>query len=113
MNGFLFDENLPLIPSLKVSLPIVHARDVGSRPTDSELWNYARRHNLAIVSKDSDFSQRMILSEPPPRVIHLRVGNMRYRDFVLWLERVWPHIEAAVLNHKLIIAYLDRIEAID
>jgi len=30
---------------------------------------------------DVDFSDRIASSQPPPRVIHLRFGNMRRNDF--------------------------------
>ena len=112
MRGFLFDENLPRVPSLQASLPVTHALDLGWRPTDSQLWSHAQQHDLAIVSKDADFSQRIVLGAPPPRVIHLRVGNMRGRDFAAWLKRVWPQIESAITTHKLVNAYRDRIEAV-
>ena len=80
MRGFLFDENLPRVPSLQTRLPVTHALDLGSRPTDSQLWTHALQNVLAIVTKDADFSQRIVLAVPPPRVIHLRVGNMKGRE---------------------------------
>ena len=112
MRGFLFDENLPRVHSLQTRLPVTHALDLGSRPTDSRLWDHARQNDLAIVTKDADFSQRIVLGEPPPRVVHLRVGNMRGRDFATWLERIWPQIGSAIAAHKLINVYRDRIEAV-
>jgi predicted nuclease of predicted toxin-antitoxin system len=112
MKGFLFDENLPRVLSLQTGLPIRHALDLGSRLTDSQLWAHAKQHDLAIVTKDADFSQRIVLGVPPPRVVHLRVGNMRGRDFAAWLGRVWPQIEAAIATHKLVNVYRDRIEAV-
>jgi predicted nuclease of predicted toxin-antitoxin system len=112
MRGFLFDENLPQVPSLKSVWPIAHARELGARLTDSELWLHAREHDLVIVTKDADFSQRIVLSAPPPRVVHLRVGNMRRSDFELWLRSFWPRLESLVSTHKLVIAYRDRIETI-
>ncbi|HEV2381841.1 MAG TPA: DUF5615 family PIN-like protein [Terriglobia bacterium] len=112
MNGLLFDQNLPRVPSLETTLPIIQASELGPRPTDSELWAYARRHDLAIVTKDADFSQRIILADPPPRVVHLRVGNMRRIEFVAWLEHVWPRIESAVRWNKLVNVYRDRIEVV-
>ena len=66
MRGFLFDENLPRVPSLPTRLPVTHALDLGSRPTDSQLWTHALRNDLAIVTKDADFSQRIVLVAPPP-----------------------------------------------
>jgi predicted nuclease of predicted toxin-antitoxin system len=112
MRGFLFDENLPCVPSLQTCLPVTHALDLGARPTDSQLWTHAQQNDLVIVTKDADFSQRIVLGAPPPRVIHLRVGNMRRREFAAWLERIWPRIESSVATHKLVNVYRDRIEAV-
>ena len=33
-----------------------------------------------------------MLSDPPPKVIHLRLGNMRLRDLFIFLQRVWPQL---------------------
>jgi predicted nuclease of predicted toxin-antitoxin system len=112
MRGFLFDENLPRVPSLQAGLPVTHALDLGSRPTDSRLWAHAQQNDLAIVTKDADFSQGIVLGVPPPRVVHLRVGNMRGREFAVWLNRIWPQIESAIAGHKLLNVYRDRIEAV-
>ncbi len=112
MRGFLFDENLPRVPSLQTRLPVTHALDLGSRPTDSQVWAHAQANDLAIVTKDADFSQRIVLVAPPPRVVHLRVGNMRRRDFAVWLERIWPRIESALASNKLVNVSRDRIETV-
>ena len=112
MRGFLFDENLPRVPSLQTRLPVTHALDLGSRPTDSRLWTYAQQNDLAIVTKDADFSQRIVLGEPPPRVVHPRVGNRRRRDFAAWLEHIWPQIDSTIATHKLVTAYRYRIEGV-
>jgi predicted nuclease of predicted toxin-antitoxin system len=112
MRGFLFDENLPRVPALPTRLSVTHALELGARPTDSQLWAHAQHNDLAIVTKDADFSQRIVLASPPPRVIHLRVGNLRGRDFAAWLESTWPLIESTSATHKLVNVYRDRIEAV-
>jgi predicted nuclease of predicted toxin-antitoxin system len=112
MTGFLFDQNIPRVPSLQTSLPIIHTAELGPRPTDSEIWACAKRNNLVIVTKDADFTQRIVVAAPPPRVVHLRVGNMRRAEFANWLERVWPGIESAVRTHKLVIVYRNLIELV-
>jgi predicted nuclease of predicted toxin-antitoxin system len=33
------------------------------RAPDEAIWNYARTHHLAIVSKDSDFHQRSVVEK--------------------------------------------------
>jgi len=65
-----------------------------------------------IVTKDADFSDRLMVDPSPPKVMHLRFGNMRKRVFHTFLAIVWSRIEKLVIDHKLINVYLDRIEAI-
>jgi predicted nuclease of predicted toxin-antitoxin system len=75
----LFDENLSprLVDVLGREYPgSVHVRSVGLRGAeDARIWQYAREHELAIVSKDNDFRQRSFLEGSPPKVIWLEVGN--------------------------------------
>lgn len=111
MKGFLFDENLPSRLTIKPSLPIVLAKTLGESPSDAALWDYARSHHLAIVSKDADFSDRILISYPPPWIIHLRFGNLRRAAYHDLLVRMWPRIEALLPEYKLICVYKDRIES--
>ena len=112
LKGFLFDENLPAKVLFTPGWPVVHARDVGVSASDTALWTYARQKELAIVSKDADFSHRIMIGAPPPWVVHLRIGNMQRRDFHSALARMWPAIELLLPEHKLVNVYLDRIEAV-
>ena len=112
MTGFLFDENLPAVSGLSARFTVVHVASLGTRMSDSRLWEYAKRHDLAIVTKDADFSQRIILASPPPRVVHLRCGNMRRRDFETWLTACWSRIEKAAKTHKLVNVFRDRIQSV-
>jgi predicted nuclease of predicted toxin-antitoxin system len=72
VNGFLFDSNLPSHIRFAPGLPIVHASVLGKAATDTELWEYARQSDFVKVTKDADFSERIITATPPPRVVHLR-----------------------------------------
>ena len=112
MKGLLIDENLPLPTAPPTTLPIVHSRQLGAQPSDSFLWQHAIAHDFVTVSKDADFSERIQLSEPPPRVAHLRVSNMRRTDFIQWLYKQRPAIEAALPQHKLVNVYHDHLELI-
>ncbi len=42
---------------------------------DIAIWNYARDHGFAIVSKDSDFQQLSFLYGAPTKVVWIRRGN--------------------------------------
>ena len=70
MNGFLFDENLPIKIQFTPSLPITHVSTLGESPSDTEIWQYAKENQLVIVTKDVDFSDRLMLDLSPPKVVH-------------------------------------------
>lgn len=111
MKGFLLDENLPERITFVPSLPLIHARELGDNPTDSELWLHAKLQQLVIITKDADFSDRVLVSLPPPWTVRLRFGNMRRSDFHRFLAAVWPQIESLLPANKLVCVYADRIEA--
>jgi predicted nuclease of predicted toxin-antitoxin system len=111
VTGYLLDENLP--DSLRVAIDhSVHVRNLGPRLSDNDIWRYAVANNLAIVTKDADFADRIMVSEPPPRVVHLRIGSMRLLEFIKFVTAVWPSIHALLAVNKLVCVYSDRIEAI-
>lgn len=112
MKGLLLDENIPSRILFTPQLPVLHATLLGSSLSDTFLWEYARANEYVILTKDTDFSNRILLSDPPPWIVHLRIGNMRKRDFHLFLARVWPDVERLLPAHKLINVYADRIESI-
>jgi predicted nuclease of predicted toxin-antitoxin system len=112
VKGFLLDENLPSRLHFQPSWPACHSKDIGKNLSDGDLWEYARINDLVIVTKDADFSDRILVSAPPPRVVHLRFGNLRREDFHAFLKQIWPRLEILLASSKLINVYLDRIEAV-
>ena len=112
MKGFLFDENLPCKLAITPGLPVQFTSALGPSVSDTAVWQHASANELVIVSKDTDFSNRIMLSSPPPWVVHLRIGNLRRREFHSFLASVWPRVEALLPAHKLINVYRDRIEAV-
>lgn len=97
----LFDENLSyrLAGRLHILYPessYVEAHSLGNTD-DAIIWNFAKRNDFIIVSKDEDFYQRSLMYGPPPKLIYLRVGNCP-TDRVFQLFR---------LNHDLIAAFID------
>jgi predicted nuclease of predicted toxin-antitoxin system len=112
MKGYLFDENLPMRLRFSPKLPIVPVSKAGRNPSDSKIWEFARKRDLVIVTKDADFSDRIITHSPPPRVVHLRFGNLRRNEFHVLLARVWPQVETLLKSHKLVNVYADRLEGI-
>ena len=59
MQRYLIDVNLPRYFSLWSSNQYGHVVNINDEMTDSEIWEYAKQHDLVIVTKDSDFSDRI------------------------------------------------------
>lgn len=75
----LFDQNLSFrLPSLLEAVFPDSAHISGFSlhgATDRQVWDLAKAHRLAIVSKDVDFANFSTLYGAPPKVIWLRIGN--------------------------------------
>lgn len=113
MAKYLIDVNLPYRFSLWKSEDYIHQKDIDDEWTDTQIWNYAAENNLTIITKDADFSNRIIFHEPPPKVIHIRFGNMKMNDFFLTVTKIWKDVIDLSENHKLVNVFRDRIEAIE
>lgn len=72
-----------------------------------------KTNDLTIISKDADFSEMMMINNPPPRVIHIKVGNMRINDLHKFLNNIWPEVIKMSKTSKLIRIFLNKIEGID
>lgn len=75
----LFDQHLShkLITRLVDLYPASeHVRDRGLTSADDEaIWEFAKREQFAIVTKDEDFHARSIVHGHPPKVLWIRSGN--------------------------------------
>lgn len=100
MKRFLIDVNLPARVPVWQGEKFLHVADIDEEWSDSEIWNYGRKNNHTIVTKDADFSNRSIVSKPPPRIIHLRFGNMRLKDFIKFIDEHWNAIREASADHN-------------
>lgn len=80
----LFDQNI----SHKIHL-FLHEAFAGSTTVkdeglinapDFEIWEFAKRQDFTIVTQDSDFNDLISLKGFPPKVIWIRVGNLKTRQ---------------------------------
>ncbi len=75
----LLDENLSrrIIPFLQSAFPgssqVALLNLEGA--TDSEIWQYAKTNDFVIVSRDSDFQERSLVTGHPPQVVWLKIPN--------------------------------------
>ncbi|MCZ8198607.1 MAG: DUF5615 family PIN-like protein [Flavobacterium sp.] len=113
MLKFLIDANLPVYLSTWNTNEFIHQKTINDEWKDSQIWQYAMENNLTIITKDIDFSNRILFHNPPPKVIHIRYGNMKMKPFYENISLVWDKIIEMNSNHKLVNVFTDRIEGIE
>ena len=111
MPKYLIDVNLPYRFTLWNGVDYMHQFDLGDEWSDEQIWDYAKNHGLTIISKDADFSNKILFRTPPPRVIHIRTGNMRMKDFHAFLNSVWDSGNERKKQTRQCL--IDRIEGIN
>lgn len=98
----LFDENLApsLVPALADIFPqSKHVARIGlDAASDHEVWEYARKHQYTLVSKDSDFHELSLLYGSPPKVVWIRRGNCTTRQIELILRNKLEDIRSLADN---------------
>ena len=113
MVKYLVDANLPYHFSFWNDEIYLHQLELGDSWTDSDIWNYAEQRNLTIITKDSDFSDRIMMTGPPPKVIHIKTGNMKLSEMHVFFTKHWDKIILLSENHKLVNVFNDQITAIE
>lgn len=113
MAKFILDVNVPQNIKKWNSSDFVFQILRSRTASDGHIWQYALENNLTIVTKDADFSNRMIQTTPPPRVIHLKIHNMKLKEFAAFIEANWQVIEELSAKNKLVRVYFDRFETIN
>ena len=76
------------------------------------IWDHGRRDGWTLLTKDTDFFERLALEGPPPKVIWLRTGNLRRADLETMLVNLWPRITSLLDSADLVEVHADRVESI-
>jgi len=101
----LFDHNLSpaLVRWLAPEFPgSTHVADEGlDKATDDEIWKFAKDHDLAIVTKDADYSDLSTVRGFPPKVVWLQIGNCTNRQVETLLRTHLAALEAFETDTKL------------
>jgi len=113
MARYLIDANLPRWFSLWSGVDYEFVHDIGPEWSDTKIWQYAASKALTIVTKDADFSHRVLLTANGPSVIHIRVGNLIIGDLHRYLSGVWPTVCRASERCRLVQVYRNRIESVE
>jgi len=49
---------------------------------DITIWNYAKKNEFTIISKDDDFEKIVLLRKAPPKLIYLKTYNLDTKKLV-------------------------------
>jgi predicted nuclease of predicted toxin-antitoxin system len=110
---YLIDANLPRSLSLWSGGDYEFVHDLGANWSDTRIWKHAEANGLTIVSKDADFSDRVLVTSKGPSVIHIRLGNLTIAELHRCLAAVWPDICLASDACRLVRVFPDRIESVE
>jgi predicted nuclease of predicted toxin-antitoxin system len=108
----LFDENLSrrLVSDLSSSFPEsshISLVGLGGR-TDGEIWTFARENGFTLVSKDTDFRDRSVVSGAPPKV-WLSIGNCSTDEILAVIKRNTAKIQRFVLDPQATMLILTAV----
>lgn len=109
-NRYLIDVNLPKFFSFFNSPEFEFVIDLNAKWPDRDIWDYAREHELVIVTKDSDFYHRCLLSAHPAKVIHLKLGNLLLNDLHAFFHNHWAQIVEHLDGARMIVASAEGID---
>lgn len=109
---FLIDENLPDNLNIWSSKDFLHITKIGEALKDSSAWTIAKKNDSIILTKDSDFHERILYRRPPPKVILFKLGNTSISFLQNFLKQHWKEIESKIQSAKLVIVYIDKIEGL-
>ncbi len=64
------------------------------------------------MTRDTDFFDRIMLDGSSPKVIWVRLGNIRKRDLESKLLQLWPSIVNLLEDSDLVEIHPDSLEAV-
>lgn len=109
---YLIDENLPSDVPFWNNETFIHVSELGDVLSDTAIWQFAIKNNLTIITKDTDFYHRYLVAIIFPKVIWLKTGNMKKKEFNAFIERNWAQVESVLLLSPFVIIDNDKIEGL-
>ena len=113
---FIIDAHLPrsVGDSFKLlGYEVIHTKDLpkGNATKDKDIIIIASVDGV-VISKDEDFYQSFLLYGRPPKLVHVKVGNMKLKEVSSLFRRIAPKIVDLLGQHDLIEVHKDKIIAI-
>jgi predicted nuclease of predicted toxin-antitoxin system len=72
------------------------------------VWEHAKAHGFAIVSKDSDFAEKSVLYSNPPKIVWVQIGNCSTAEIEKLLRSASEMIRSFIENDEETCLLLSR-----
>ncbi len=84
---FLVDANLPRNFKWFNTPDFVFAADWGASYPDKQIWDYALKYDLVILTRDSDYFYWIIQAKHSPKVVYLKLQQQGKRALEDYFEK--------------------------
>lgn len=101
---FLVDVNLPKYFSYFNDSRFIHVVDINPKMTDDDIWNYALKYKLIILTKDVDFYIKFISESLTPKIIYFQLGNITLNELHIYFEKYWSYLLKLLKSYDFLIA---------
>ena len=110
---FVIDAHLPKRIArvfIELGYDAIHTSELpeGNATDDAEIILIAANDGV-VVSKDEDFYQSFLVYGKPPKLILVKVGNMRLRDLSALFVKIAPKLIDLLGQHDLLELHDDKI----
>ncbi len=106
---FLVDVNLPRKFRFFHHPGFTHVADLNPCMKDEKVWEYAKAHQMVILTKDADFTIKAFSEESVPKVIFFDLGNYTLRELHDYFEKHWSHLCDLLETSSFILARRDEV----
>lgn len=111
-HSFLVDVNLPKNFHYFNHENFRFVIDLNPFWSDQEIWDYALKHKLVILTKDTDFYNRFITSDKSPKIVYFQLGNQTLHELHTYFLDNWKNLLEALNYANLIIASRQELRII-
>jgi predicted nuclease of predicted toxin-antitoxin system len=102
MFNYLIDENLPSDLRFWNKENFTHLSEILNVKYDTDIWQYAIKNDLIIITKDTNFYYRSLASSVAPKVVWVKTGKMKKKRFNRFIKSSWRKVEKKLLATSFI-----------
>lgn len=107
---FLVDACLPRNFKWFNTPDFTFAADWGPGYPDKEIWDYALKYDLILLTRDSDYYHWIIQAKQSPKVVYFKLQQQGKKDLEEYFEKYWLQICESIKTCRMVIATPDSLD---